>query len=169
MKKKILFVLLAIVTLFTMSGCGSKKESNDNKETQEENQTEYKEGKYSIDDLTFDLYEGFKKSYDDNIYQLANDENGIAIYFYHDKNIKTSLDEYIKSDPNDFLPNTDKISAITLNGNEWQKGVTNDGAYIYYIKRGNDVYSIMILPMYTTKATLNDVISTLENSLYFKK
>lgn len=133
------------------------------------NQNDYVEGKYFVDDLTFNLYDGFVTTNDKNRYQLANNENGISITFYHDKNVDMTLDEYIKSDPNSFLPNEDKIVDKTINGNVWKSGVTNDNVYIYYIKRDKDVYSISIMPLYAKRATLNEVISTLENSLYFKK
>ena len=169
MKKKLLLSLLIIVCLLTITGCGSKENGdNGGKGSLHPNQTGYVEGKYFIDDLTFNLSEGCTPSFQENIYQLADDNNAIVIYFYHDKDIKTSLDDYIESDPNDFLPNKDNINKTIINGNEWYKGVTNDNAYIYYIQQGNDVYSIMIMPMFTTKTVLNDVITTLENSLYFK-
>lgn len=164
MKKKLLLMLFVLVGVFTLTACGGSDEKN----SLHPNQTGYVEGAYSIDDLTFNLYDGFKQSVEKNIYSLADDNNGIAIYFYHDKDVKTSLGEYIDSDPHQFMPNQKKIEATTINGNEWYKGVTDDNAYIYYIQMGDDVYSIMILPMFTTKATLNEVISTLENSLYFK-
>ena len=167
MKKKILLCVLAIVELFTITGCGRKNSKEEGK-SNHPNQTGYVEGKYFIDELTFNLYDGFKESFNENIYQLADDNNGIAIYFYHDKDIKTSIEDYINSDPHDFLPDTKNINPIVINGNEWYKGTTKDNAYLYYIKLDNDVYSIMILPMFTTKTTLNNVISTLENSLYFK-
>ena len=162
MKKKILLCLLVVVGLFTLTACGSKEDSL------HPNQTGYEEGKFFIDDLTFNLADGFTKSSQDNIYQLADDNNVIVIYFYHDKDVKTSLGEYIDKDPHDFLPNQKNINPTTINGNEWYKGVTNDNAYLYYIQLGEDVYSIMILPMFTTKTVLNDAITTLENSLYFK-
>lgn len=162
MKKKVLISLLIVVGLFVITGCGSGKNSL------HPNQTEYKEGKFSIDNLTFNLYDGFKESIEENIYSFADDNNAIVIYFYHDKDVKKSLEEYIDSDPHDFLPNKDNLSTSTINGNEWSKGKTNDNAYLYYRLEGNDVYSIMIMPMFTTKTVLNDVISTLENSLYFK-
>lgn len=169
MKKKILLCLSIVLGLFIFAGCGGSGENNNGpKNSLHPNQTGYVEGQYFIDDLTFSLYQGFKPSFQENIYQLADDNNGIVIYFYHDKDVKTSLDEFIDSDPNDFLPNKEKIAVTIINGNEWHKGVTNDNAYIYYIQQGNDVYSIMILPMFTTKTVLNEVISTLENSLYFK-
>ena len=167
MKKKIFLCLLILVGIFTITGCGSSKE-NGGKDSLHPNQTGYVEGKYFIDDLTFNLSEGFKEAFQKDIYQLADDDNVIVIYFYHDKDIKTSLEEYIDSDPHDFLPNKENINKTTINGNEWHKGVTNDNAYIYYTQLGNDVYSIMIMPMFTTKTILNDAISTLENSLYFK-
>ena len=171
MKKKLFIVLFVFIILFTLTGCGKNEKINDeSKEKQEnnQNQTGYVEGQYSIDDLTFNLSEGCKPSFQENIYQLADDNNAIVFYFYHDKNIKTSLGEYIDSDPHDFLPNQKNIEPATINGNNWYKGVTNDNAYIYYIQRGNDVYSIMIMPMFTTKTVLNEAISTLESSLYFK-
>ena len=163
MQKKILFSLLVIVTLFTLIGCGSSSNKK------HPNQNEYVEGQYFIDDLTFSLSDGFKESFQKNIYQFVDDNNVIVIYFYHDKDIKTSLEEYIESDPNSFLPNKENIKTATINGNTWSKGVTNDNAYLYYHQDGSDVYSIMIMPMSTTKTVLNEVISTLESSLYFKQ
>ena len=161
--KKVLLSLLVIVTIFTLTGCGSS-----NSDKKYSNQTEYVEGKYFIDDLTFNLPDGFKPSFQENIYQLADDNNIIVIYFYHDKDVKVSLEEYIEKDEHDFLPNKEKIETTTINGNKWSKGVTNDNAYLYYNQEGSDVYSIMIMPMFTTKTVLNELISTLENSLYFK-
>ncbi len=163
MKRRILLVLVILIGLFIVTGCG-----NDDKNNLHPNQTGYVEGQYSIDDLTFSLYEGCKPSFQENIYQLADDDNAIVIYFYHDKDVNISLDEYIDSDPHDFLPNKENIGVSIINGNEWYKGVTNDNAYIYYIQYGSDMYSIMIMPMFTTKSVLEQVISTLENSLYFK-
>lgn len=161
MKKKALLCLLVIVALFTVTACGSENSLHPN-------QTKYVEGQYFIDDLTFSLSEGCKQSFQENIYQLADDDNAIVIYFYHDKDIKGTLDEFIDSDPNDFMPNKEKLEKTTINGNEWLKGVTDDNAYLYYIQHGNDVYSIMIMPLFTSKIVLNDLITTLENSLYFK-
>ena len=163
MKNKLLLSLLIIVSVFTLTACGSGNESL------HPNQTGYVEGKYAIDDLTFSLPDGYTKSQaEPNIYQLADDNNGIVIYFYHDKDIKTSLGEYIDSDPHYFMPNQKNIESATINGNEWYKGVTDDNAYIYYIQQGEEVYSIMIMPMFTTKSVLNELTTTLENSLYFK-
>ena len=176
MKNKVLLCLLLIIMLFTVTGCGPKRNVPDNREenkneagaTPSSGQTGYVEGEYFIDDLTFSLYEGFNKI-GENMYSLANDENGISISFYHDTDIHSDIYDYIKSDPHDFLPNTANITDKSINGNVWKAGVTDDRVYIYYIKRGNDVYSISIMPLFTTSGTLKEVISTLENSLYFKQ
>ena len=76
--------MLIIIGFFIITGCNNEE----NKDTFHPNQTGYVEGQYSVDNLTFNLYEGFKQSFEENIYQLANDKNGIVIYFYHDQDIK---------------------------------------------------------------------------------
>lgn len=167
MKKKILAVLLVFVGIFTLSACAKNKDEELNGSTHP-NQIGYVEGQYSIDDLTFNLYDGFAKIDENNSYQLLNDLNGIRIAFYHDKDVNTSLGEYIDSDPHEFYPNQKTINPKTINGNEWYTGVTSDNVYVYYHLVGTEVYSFSIMPMYTTSSVLNEVISTLENSLYFK-
>ena len=163
MKKKVFLVLLVLVGVFTLTACGGNK-----KDDIHPNQTGYVEGKYSIDDLTFNLSEGFKRIYEENFYELVDDNNDITIYFYHDKEVDVNINDFIEADPHGFLPNMEKMAVTIINGNEWYKGITDDNNYVYFIKLGEDVYSILILPTIATDATLTGVISTLENSLYFK-
>ena len=82
MKKKIFLGLLLFVALFTITGCGSDKEinnntgNNENLKTEEresiKNQQGYQEGQYSIDNLTFSLPEGYELD-GDNRYTYRSD------------------------------------------------------------------------------------------------
>ena len=67
-----------------------------------------------------------------------------------------------------MFPNSKSLTDTVINGNNWLKGNSTDGATLYYIKDGNDFYGVSLEPLFTTKAMVNTLIETVEGSLYFK-
>lgn len=166
MKRKIIFGLCLIAVLFSFTACGSSKDEGSNRESKK-NQEGFVEGKYSIKDLTYNIPDGFEVQ-GNNRYALNDGTNGIMIEFYVNSSFEGTLDEYVSKDENHFYPDTKTLSGTKINGNNWLKGSTLDGGYIYYIKDGESIYSFMISPLYTSKSFINDLVTNLESSLYFK-
>lgn len=171
MKKKVLLCLLLLISVFTLAGCGSS-ENKDNNESgvereSKKNQIGFKEGKYSIKNLTFDLPDGYKSN-GDNSYMYTDDNNAIVVNVYVKENFEGTLDDIINKDYFKMFPNSKSLTDTVINGNNWLKGNSTDGATLYYIKDGNDFYGVSLEPLFTTKAMVNTLIETVEGSLYFK-
>lgn len=175
MKKKVLLSLLIIVTLFTITGCGSNNNKENSNEIGNKKQVEresikkqqgYQEGQYFIDDLTFNLPSGYELDGTDR-YTYRDTSNALIVELYVDNNVE-DLNAFITSDKHSFYPTIGDLKETVINGNVWTKGKTMDNTTVYYIKDGNKVYSVMLSPVYTTSGTFNELVTTFETSLYFK-
>ncbi len=176
MKKKIIFSLLVIVALFTITGCRSNNKPSTNTDKPEDkkqeeresikNQKGYQEGKYSIDDLTFNLPDGYTLD-GDNRYTYRDTSNALIVELYVDDHIE-NLKSFIEKDTHSFYPTIEALSDTVINGNTWLKGKTIDNTIVYYIKDGSKAYSIMLSPVFTTSGMLDNLVNIFESSLYFK-
>lgn len=169
MKKRILIGVFFIAALFTITACGgsSTKDENGVERESKKNQEGFVEGKYSINNLTYNINDSFENQ-GNNRFALNDGTNGIMIELFVNSSFAGTLDEYIAKDENHFYPNTKSLEEAIINGNPWLKGKTTDNGIIYYIKDGSSIYSIMISPLYTSKSFFDDLVTTFENSLYFK-
>lgn len=169
MKKKILFSLCLIALLFSFTACGSSNSEKGNDEERESKkyQEGFVEGKYSIKNLTFNLPDVYNSD-GNNSYSYIGDGNGIRVEFYVTENYEGTLDEYINKDSNKLYPVFKSMEEQVLNGNHWLKGTSTDNDTLYYIKDGKDIYSIDIAPLFTTIDVFNELVNTIESSLYFK-
>lgn len=174
--KKIIFSLLVIVALFTLTGCGSNNKTNTNTDKPEDkkdeiresikNQVGYQEGKYFIDNLTFNLPDGYELT-GDNYYTYRDTNNALIVELYVDEHIE-NLKSFIERDTHSFFPTIEGLSDTTINGNTWLKGKTIDNTVVYYIKDGSKAYSVMLSPVFTTSGMFDNLVNTFETSLYFK-
>jgi hypothetical protein len=170
--KKILTSLLILIVLFTVIGCGDKKESNNeesNKQGEREsikNQKGFKEGQYSIDNLTFSLPDGYELD-GENRYTFRDTSNALIVELYVDDNIE-DLNTFIKKDTHSFYPTVENLKETNINGNTWLKGKTIDNTVVYYIKDGKKAYSVMLSPVFTLAGMFDNLVNTFETSLYFK-
>ncbi len=169
MKKKIL-CLLVLLTVFSLTGCGGSNENSPEKKDEEresiKNQQGYQEGQYNIDNLTFNLPEGYTLD-GDNYYTYRDTSNALIVELYVDKDIKNIM-SFIKKDTHSFYPTVEELKEIVINGNTWLKGKTIDNTIVYYIKDGNKAYSIMLSPVFTTSGMFDKLVNTFETSLFFK-
>lgn len=172
MKKKIILGLLVLVSLFTITGCGSKEESNNKDNTKKveresiKNQQGYQEGKYKILDLTFNLPDGYELD-GENRYTYRDTSNALIVELYVDDNVE-DLRTFIKKDTHLFYPTMEGLKETNINGNTWLKGTTIDNTIVYYIKDGSKAYSVMLSPVFTLKGMVDNLVNTFETSLYFK-
>ena len=175
MKKKFILGLFILITLFTITGCGSNNNKENSNETGNKKQVEresikkqqgYQEGQYFIDDLTFNLPSGYELDGADR-YTYRDTSNALIVELYVDNNVE-DLNAFITSDKHSFYPTIGDLKETVINGNVWTKGKTMDNTTVYYIKDGNKVYSVMLSPVYTTSGTFNELVTTFESSLYFK-
>ena len=174
MKNKILLSIFVLLTIFTLTGCGSNKENNssnniDKNQVEKEsikNQQGYQEGQYFIGDLTFSLPSGYELDGKDR-YTYRDTNNALIVELYVDDNVE-DLTSFIKKDTHSFYPTIDTLKETDINGNKWLKGKTIDNTIVYYIKDGSKAYSIMLSPVFTTSGTFDKLVATFEPSLYFK-
>lgn len=172
MKKKFLLFLFIFTLLFTITACGSSndeggKGKGDDQRESKKNQTGFVEGKYSIKNLTFNLPDVYKEE-DENVYSYIGDGNGIRVMLYVTENYEGTLDEFMNKDKDKLYPSLKTMNDTEIHGNHWLKGKSTDNDTLYYIKDGKDIYVIDLAPMFTTASVFNQLVTTLENSLYFK-
>lgn len=171
MKKKVLLVLCLFAIALSFTACNSKNEDKESESVVERESKKYqegfKEGKYSIRNLTFTLPDVYK-SEGNNRYSYISNENGIMVAFYVDTFNNKTLNEYISDDKYQMYPIINNLEETIINGNHFLKGKSKDNDTLYYIKDGNDFYLIALSPLFTTTSVFNELVTTLENSLYFK-
>ena len=157
--KKILVCLLVLTILLT--GCKNKE-----KTIQEKPNT-----MYSFNRLYFNLPEDYIKKTDD-YYFINKEENGlkevISVEFRLNQNVEDDIETFIEKDSS-WFPNINSIVPIDINTKTWYKVNGEIGGFLYYIKDGSDVYSIMINPLITTNNRVYDTIGILEGNLILIK
>ena len=171
MKKKVFVLVFALLMVFSLTACGKSKEKEKDIDVEREskkNQIGYVEGKYILKDLTFTLPDEYKQD-GENRYTYLTNENGIMVMTYVEEKYDGTLDDYIKKDKHALIPILNTLEETVINGNTWLKGKSNDNDVLYYIKDGTSIYVIDVAPVFTTTTILNNLITTLENSLYFKQ
>ena len=176
--KKIIISLIAVLAIFSITACKGKDTNNTNDKktkTQEskkqeresiKNQQGYQEGQYKIDDLTFNLPDGYELN-GDNRYTYTDTSNALIVELYVDDNVD-DIYTFIGKDKHSFYPTVEDLKETNINGNTWLKGETIDNAVVYYIKDGSKVYSVMLSPVFTLASMFEDLVNTFESSLYFK-
>ena len=132
MKKKIFLILLLVVGLFTITGCGKNNDlTKDGKAKSSFIDLIFKEPANFTRKEEIDVMEGVKVL----IYYIDNTDEDINIYMHYDKGKGY---EYITD-------STDQYTEKEINGTTWRIMHTNDFGIecdLYYVVYNNDLYQV---------------------------
>ena len=154
MKKKIIFVLLLMVSILTITGCGSEEEK-DNKNTSSLDK------ELSLEKIQFKYSSNGNLKETETSKRIEFDDYSIIVSIQEDKNIKTLVDE------KGLVFNSTK----EINKTKWQVydfKSSSVESIIYMQEVGNDTYNVTFVHDANSKNDLSNIINEFMENVSFK-
>ncbi len=165
MKKKLLLTVLSVLMLTILVGCELKVKTNETNTTNETKKV-VDNSHLCYKKLCFGLPNEYEFR-EDNVFVINNKMQTIRVEVSYKENVTDELTEYIKNDGKEA--DLETLETKSINGKTWSKVSSFKGETFYYIKEGNNVYSVEIYPVIDAAVMHDRTTTMLEQTLSFEK
>ena len=171
MKKKFLISLMAVFSLFLITGCGNEEKKEEKKEeTKQETKTSKKvTTNQQLGDLSYFIPTSLRlngtSTENVKIFELTNDTTNLTVWVIRKSDIEDDLMTYLETDP--WEVDTSSLDKVTYNDYEWY--VQPRGTFMLFTKYNNDVYKIRFSVLEDKENYISELKKTIPPSLIFNK